>query len=445
LKTASSKTILLPGLFLIALGSVTGLAQQPMVPAGVPLRIQVDKRYPLKAGTRIEGHLIAPVFLVDREVLPVNTVVTGTIVATHPVDGKTRANALLNGDFTPLATPEVRFDKIVLPDRTAAGIETVVYQRNAAVVHMRSSGKKPSLPQQAKTEIEQRKQDALNQITKPGKADRLRRFLYGQMPYHPQCIWPGTQFDADLTAPLQITGNAPPALPIEPLNGALPTGTILARITDTLTSASNKQGDVVHAIMTKPLFDSTHSKVLLPEGTELDGSVVQVKPARWFSRNGKLRFTFRQIHLPAIPAVASRAEPQPSGDRKTPTGPVLLTRPIHGQLSAAEGGQGQNLELDSEGGAKATPGKDKYLAPLVLGVLAAGSLDDDAGAVQLGAASNGFGVAVRIAVLATSNRNVAQGFGFFALGKSVYRRWIAKGNEVSFPRDTRVEIDLSDR
>jgi hypothetical protein len=118
---------------------------------------------------------------------------------------------------------------------------------------------------------------------------------------------------------------------------------------------------------------------------------------------------------------------------------------VHGQLTAAEGGQGQNLQLDSEGEAKATPGKDKYLAPLVLGALAAGSLDEDAGPLKLGAASNGFGIIVRIAVLASSNREVARGFAFFALGKSVYRRWIAKGNEVSFPKDTRVVVELSQR
>jgi hypothetical protein len=35
-------------------------AAQTTIPAGVPLRIEVDHRYRVRPGTRIEGHLIAP-------------------------------------------------------------------------------------------------------------------------------------------------------------------------------------------------------------------------------------------------------------------------------------------------------------------------------------------------------------------------------------------------
>jgi hypothetical protein len=47
--------------------------------------------------------------------------------------------------------------------------------------------------------------------------------------------------------------------------------------------------------------------------------------------------------------------------------------------------------------------------------------------------------------MAASNRGLAQGFAYFALSKSIYKRWIAKGHEVSFPKDTRLEIELSER
>jgi NAD(P)-dependent dehydrogenase (short-subunit alcohol dehydrogenase family) len=52
------------------------------------------------------------VFLVDHEGLPANTPVSGTIVATHSVDKSRRTNAILNGDFTPVALPEIRFDHV---------------------------------------------------------------------------------------------------------------------------------------------------------------------------------------------------------------------------------------------------------------------------------------------------------------------------------------------
>ncbi|HEY4048415.1 MAG TPA: hypothetical protein VGM27_16240 [Acidobacteriaceae bacterium] len=138
----------------------------------------------MKVGRQLEGHLIAPMYLVDHQVLPVNTHVSGTIIATHHADKGTRTDALLNGDFTPLAVPELRFDHLTLPNGDIAEIETRVVQRDASVVRMRSPGKQPSIKDHAMEQIKQRKQDALDTITKPGKTDRLRRLLYAQLPYH---------------------------------------------------------------------------------------------------------------------------------------------------------------------------------------------------------------------------------------------------------------------
>jgi hypothetical protein len=443
----------------IACTFLIATAQVATIPAGVPLRVEIDHRYPMKVGTQLEGHLIAPVYLVDHQVLPVNTHVSGTIVATHPVSKGTRTDALLNGDFTPLATPEVRFDHLTLPNGDAAEITTDTVQRDASVVRMRSTAKRSSIKDQVTEQIKQRKQDALDTVTKPGKADRVRRFLYAQLPYHPQEIWAGTQYDAELTQPLPIPQqSAPTPLPVQPLGDRTPTGTIEARLTQDLDSATAKNGASVNAVLTKPLLDPTQKEVILPEGTHLTGSVLQAKPARWFARNGKLRFTFHQIELPAGFAAQARpaqpsngiepqSQPATQASSHNESTPQLLSRPIHGQMTAAEAAPGQDVSVDSEGGAKAGSGKNKYLAPLTLGVLAASSMDGDEASDVLknGVVSNGFGVIVRIATMAASNRGLAQGFAYFALSKSIYKRWIAKGHEVSFPKDTRLEIELSKR
>jgi hypothetical protein len=157
------------------------------------LRVEIDQRYPIKTGTHVEGHLIVPVYLVDHQVLPVNTRICGTIITTHRVSKGIRTDALLNGDFTPLATPEVPFDQLTLPNGDVNEITTHAVQRDSSVVRMRSQGKRPSIKDQAVEQIKQRKQDALDTVDKPGKADRVRRFLYAQIPYHPQVIWSGTQ------------------------------------------------------------------------------------------------------------------------------------------------------------------------------------------------------------------------------------------------------------
>jgi hypothetical protein len=435
-------------------------AQVATVSEGVPLRVEIDHRYPLKVGTHLEGHLIAPVYLIDHQVLPVSTHISGTIVATHPVSKGARTDALLNGDFTPLATAEVQFDHLTLPNGKVAEIATHVVQRDASVVRMRSTGKRSSIKDQVTEQIKRRKQDALDTVTKPGKSDRIRRYLYAQLPYHPQEIRAGTQYDAELTQPLPIPQeNAPTPLPLQPLGDRTPTGTLEARLTQDLDSATVKDGAPVNAVLTKPLLDPTRKKVVLPEGTHLTGSVQQAKPARWFARNGKLRFTFRQIELPPgfaaqwAPAQASneidpQSQPRKQASSHEESTPQLLARPVHGQMTAAEAVPGQDISVDSEGGAKAGSGKDKYLEPLALGVLAAFSMDrvkGKKGVLQNGVVSNGFGVIARIATMAASNRTLAQGFAYFALSKSVYRRWIAKGHEVTFPKDTRLEIELSER
>ncbi len=240
----------------------------------------------------------------------------------------------------------------------------------------------------------------------------------------------GYQYDADLTQPLSIPQqNAPTPLPLQALGDEPPTGIIEARLTQDLASGTVRQGASVNAVLTRPLLDPTQKEIVLPEGTHLTGSVLQAKPARWFARNGKLRFAFRSIELPA-------------GSEQQAT-----EHTVHGLMTAAEAAPGQVVSVDSEGGAKAGSDKNKYLAPLALGVLAAASMDGDEASdvFKSGVVSNGFGLVARVVTMAASNRGLAQGFAYFALSKSIYKRWIAKGHEVTFPKDTRLEVELAER
>lgn len=429
-----------------ATASFRARAQEATIPAGVPLRIQVDRRYPVNVGMQVEGHLIAPVYLVDHEVLPVNTRVSGSVIATHPITGGERTDALLNGDFTPLVTPELRFDQITLPDGTTLPISTHVIQRDGTVVRMKSSAKKPSLTQQAEDTVKQREQDTLDQITKTGKSDRLLRMLYAQLPYHPQRIWPGTQYDADLTAPLIVLQKTAPApLPQLQLSEKSLVGVIEARLTQDLSSATAKQGEGVDAVLTKPMLDATKKQMILPEGTHLEGVVLQAKPARWLARNGKLRFTFRRVDLPKAP-IAEAPKQAPELESRQENSGSATDHPIHGRMITSEANRQQKVQIDSEGGAKATSGPDKYVAPLVLGLLAASAGEgDDDNVVKNGAVGNGFGLIARVATVAAANKEVSMGFAYYALAKSVYKRWIARGSDLTFPKDTRIQIELSER
>lgn len=409
-------------LILLVAMSTPVSAQTSTIAAGVPLRIQVDHRYRVRPGTRIEGHLIAPIYSVDHTVLPVNTRVSGVIAGTHPAPRKDRMRSMVDGNFLPAAIPEIRFDSLHLPDGTMAKIETLVVQRDATVVKMSVSEKHSSLTEMARQEIENRKREALDTFHHPDVGDRIEKWAYAQLPWSPAMIWTGTQYDAELTAPAELPGTAPTTLPQAELHGT-PTGVVEARLTVDLDSAKDKHGASVTAVLTRPLLTPDGKQVLFPEGAKMEGLVTLVRPARWFARNGRLRFTFRNIEAPG-------------GTAST----------VHGQLAGAEASGTTKLKITEEGTATTSSGPGKYLAPMALGVLTAASYGDDAANPGNSAViSNGFGFAARVTAMVSANAAVGRGFAYFALSKSIYSRWIARGREVRFPKDTQIEILLNER
>jgi hypothetical protein len=179
----------------------------------------------------------------------------------------------------------------------------------------------------------------------------------------------------------------------------------------------------VEAILTQPYFSTNHKDVILPTGTQLTGVVTQSKPARVWGRNGTLRFTFRQVKLPA-------------GTMEN----------VHAQMTAVEGKKGQNVTLDSEGGAHANADKGKYINPLVLGYLAgANALDTNQNQVDAATTSNGFGLPARILSILFVSGTAISVFAYYAAGQSVVRRWIMRGHQVVFAKNTRMQLAIADR
>ena len=422
------KARLLSALLLAAslapLSLVSQSSQSITIRAGVPLRIQIDHHYRVRAGTRIEGHLIAPVYSVDHGVLPVNTRVTGTILGMQRDPQQSRVRALLNGQFTAPAVPAVRFDSLRLPSGATLPIRTSVTERDASVVTMSTRKKKKSgLRARAHSMVQAKKHGILDIIRHPNSDDRIRKLIYSQLPWYPPTIWSGTQYDAELTAPLTIPGSQPSPLPDAPLH-SVPTGIINARLLTPLNSATDHRGTPVVAILTRPLLTPDGKQVVFPEGARMKGIVAVTRRARWFGRNGQLRFTFRSIERNnAVPTV------------------------IHGQLAAAETASGTHVKINQEGEAKSSSGPGKYLAPMALGAMTASALDSDATSnpMHSGTATNSFGFAARTAVMVTANAVLLHVLAIYAVSMSVYTRWIARGHEVNFPKDTRVQILLNQR
>ncbi len=430
------RTLHLGVVFMLSIVAPAALAQQLSstdsitIAEGVPLHIRATRTANLHVGQAVAGVLTAPIFVRDRLVLPVGSTVRGAVVAYVPVERLVREQALLNGDITPLHNPVVDFTTVHLAaDDTDVPLDARALISDSQLVRF-TAAKKQSLLLQGLSAAKTRIHDAFEAVFGPGRRDRAVRLLYSQLPYHPQRIWSGTQFVAELSTPLTLQlPSEPPVMDSE--GGSLSGKVVDARLTETLSSATAKKGEAVVALVTVPVFDQDH-KLILPEGAELDGIVSASKPARSFGRNGQLRFAIRGVK-----------EQQATTRRK---------ETVYGTLSAADGNAGQNLSVDAEGNVKANPDKNRFLAPLLLAVTAMAGADEDAGkaggggnpsAGNMTVASNGFGLVARVIAVTVSSRNVALGFGAYALAKSIYFRFLMRGHEVTFARDTQLEITFS--
>ena len=259
--------IALAALFAATVATTTGsafaqdLAPQSaeLVPAGVPLRVELDKSYPMKVGTRVEGHLTEPVYLIDHVAVPADSKVFGTIIGRHSVSRQVRTAAMFNGDLTPLKNADVSFSELQTPDGRHFDIETDTTERTAKIVRMTNPEEAPrrSLVQRIAAAFRWTKRETVAQFGSSHKMDTAKQALYAQIPVHPQELWAGTQYDAELKQPLELVGQTAPApVPAADLNELKLTGNLEARLVDPVDSSTATAGMPVEAVLTQPLFES---------------------------------------------------------------------------------------------------------------------------------------------------------------------------------------------
>ena len=202
--------IALAALFAATVATTTGsafaqdLAPQSaeLVPAGVPLRVELDKSYPLHVGTRIQGHLTEAVYLIDHVAIPADSRVYGVITSKHSVSRQVRTAAMFNGDLTPLKNADVTFSDLETPDGRHFNIDTDATERTSKVVRMAApapeQAPRRSLGQRIAAAFRWTKRETAAGFTAPHKWDAAKQALFAQVPVHPQELWAGTQYDAEL-------------------------------------------------------------------------------------------------------------------------------------------------------------------------------------------------------------------------------------------------------
>lgn len=411
-----ARTLLLGLLCDCAVGQSTSI----QIPANTPLSIQLEQHVPMKVGESLEGRLLYPVYVDNQIALPAGSRVRGTVLQLDS-DRSRRIHARLRGDFTPFHIPVVRFDELILPDGELAAVVSDRAKDGAPVLRLSPApgAKTGSMVSRQIAAEKQRIKDTAAQFTAPGRRDRLVQFIYTQLPYHPERIETGTAWTVDLAQPLdlklidqqQLDAHEKP-----PGASAATEWRLRAYLQETISSAQRKPGDTFEAVVSEPVFNAEHA-VVVPQGSVLVGEITQTKPARSFGRQGKLRFRFRQLRLP--------------------TG---FSQPVDGTLAGVDANRAANLQIDPEGGIAPKP-QNRVLLPLVLTFLAGRGLDDDGSRIANGAvASNGFGIVGRIVGIVASSRNVAAGIGFYGAALAFYDVCLARGHNVVFAKNTRIEV-----
>jgi hypothetical protein len=417
------------------------------VPTGTPLKVTLDQEVRVqKVGQAVHGRIVEPVYAFDKLVVPAGTEVVGKISAVDRVPKKGRIVAAMNGEFSPSRQVHIDFSELVLADGRHVPLQSDVSPGSGGVLQFvpagekeKQEGKKDEARNavsrkigEAKGEVKRQWDAAKKQLHEPGKMHRAERLAVAQLPYHPQYMDSGTSFNADLRRPLDF-GTEPltPAV-LEHIGTPLPSGSVVHAVLATpLGSAQSKKGDPVEAVITQPLVVSDH--LFLPEGSRLKGSVLQVRPARRFSRNGQLRIVFHQV----VP---------PNG----------IQQMVEANLEGVAAEKGEHLSLDSEGGAQVTTPKTRYLTTAISVMLASSSIGDGhgrdndgdlrGGGSDLGSGAangaSGFRFLGTIVGAFAHSRVVASGFGFYGAAMSVYSHFLARGRDVVYPKDMSMMIGV---
>ncbi len=400
------------------------------VPDGTPLQIGLVREVRVrKAGQSIQGRVMQPVYVFDHLVIPTGTQAAGHIVAIAPIPGRSRALSALNADFTPAHKLSVNFDQLILPGGRSIELHATVVPGSGQVIQLATAGEhqKNAVKDAAARKMEQARaqwHDAMKQIESPGRMHVFARYAVAQLPAHPQYIDAGTVYSAELSRPLDFGSESVSAASLSSIGTQPPPGSLVhAMLLTALDSKHTQKGSDVDAALSQPLFDEGH--LILPAGTRLRGTVLQVRPARSLHRNGQLRITFRQVILP------DGAE-----------------RAVDSSLQGVESDAAGNVQLDSEGGAKSTPSKTRYLstgASVGLALIGSGGKNDVGTAGPVTGGATGYKLIGIIVGGAFQNHTYAILMSAYGGGSSIYRNFLARGREIIFPKDTVIDIGFGNR
>jgi hypothetical protein len=409
---------------------------------GTPVQVILDEEVRVReVGQPIHGKVVESVYAFDQVVIPVGSAVTGHIKEIAGISSGARTLAILDADFTPERKVELEFNEITLPSGKSIAIHTVVTPGSGQVIQfvtstsnktksgLRSAAAQKT--QQAKEEAKHEWDQALKMVNEPGKMHRLTRYAVAKLPVHPQYLEAGSVYFAELQEPLEFGSEPLTRENTSRIGVPAADSLVRVRLLGGLDSKTAKRGDEVEAALSQPLFDE--KLLVLPQDTRLKGTVIQARGARMFHRNGELRINFRELVLP-------------SG----------LEEKIVSNVEGVEAGKDGNVKLDSEGGAKATTSNTRYVTTAISVGLAAISQHGDethagvsdpggsAGA-RIAGGAGGFKLVGIVLGATVHSRAFGAAMGAYGAAMAIYRNFIARGQEIVFPKNTAMAVGIGSR
>jgi hypothetical protein len=135
--------------------------------------------------------------------------------------------------------------------------------------------------------------------------------------------------------------------------------------------------------------------------------------------------------------------------------PDGIEQKVQASLEGIQSGKGQDVKLDSEGGAEANTPKTRYLATGIAVALAFASsrTDSDGGAGSAGGTTSGrvaggVGGFKLVGILIGAfvhSQPLGMAMGAYGASMSIYSHFIARGRDLVFPKNTAMEIGIGMR
>lgn len=402
------------------------------VPKGVPIRVSLKRSVNIKKiGQPIQAYVTESIYVFDRVVIPKGSEVDGRIVALIGPSAGRRVGYYLNGDFSPHRTARIVFDTLILPSGLRISLQTQTVPEIGTVLKLEANPQKTSLASRGRGLISSQLHLAVSQVKPSALWRHAKRVIWSELPYHKQKFAAGTVFVAELDQPLDF-GPAEIPRSAEGAIGQLPSTNALAfaRLTTGLSSAVSLPGAPVDAELTRPVFSSDH-KLLLPVGTELQGTVVSSKPARRLHRNGRLLFRLDTVKLPSS-----------------------VSQPVEMALQGLEVPESSHLRMDSEGETRVADNKEsRVLRTAFSAAIANSTFDSDSGHAGATATSenrpigglSGYKLIGLAIAYGARSPVLSRTFGLWGTAQSVYLHFLTRGQNLVLPKNTPIAISFGQR